>query len=104
MTPARRQFNALSRNATALSKILSDFSATATSSESTFAAFKVLPIDTARRQETSSGSVVVEHAEDMAAASTCKEMSDIMVAAIRRACEDVGGGQGQFVLEADVVR
>ncbi|KAI0062325.1 hypothetical protein BV25DRAFT_670160 [Artomyces pyxidatus] len=73
-------------------------------SDTSFAAFKALPIDPARRR----GSTLAEPAADeLAGAATCREAVDLMVDAIVRACEDVGGAQGRggapFVTEQDVV-
>jgi phosphatidylinositol 4-phosphatase len=100
-TPARR---ALARSATALSKILSNAVTIASSSETTFAAFKVLPIDPARRQETDGGYTIAGRTDELAAASTCRELVDLMTYAIKHACDDVGSTHGEFVTEADVVR
>ncbi|KAF8809044.1 hypothetical protein BYT27DRAFT_7163377 [Phlegmacium glaucopus] len=71
----------------------------------TFAAFKVLPIDAARtRRETSAiGDQYVEISDEMQGASSCREAADLIVDRIYRACEDIGGGQGRFVTEEDVV-
>jgi len=40
----------------------------------------------------------------MHGASTCQEATSLIVDRIYRACEDTGGGQGDFVTEDDVVR
>ncbi|KAF8809037.1 hypothetical protein BYT27DRAFT_7095382, partial [Phlegmacium glaucopus] len=71
----------------------------------TFVAFKVLPIDAARtRRETSAiGDQYVEISDEMQGASSCREAADLIVDRIYRACEDIGGGQGRFVTEEDVV-
>jgi len=71
-----------------------------------FAAFKVLPIDPARtRRETSAISdQYVEISDEMQGASSCREAVDLIVDRIYHACEDMGGGQGRFVTEEDVVR
>lgn len=40
----------------------------------------------------------------MAGAATCREAVDLVVERIQSACDDVGGGQGAFITEEDVVR
>jgi phosphatidylinositol 4-phosphatase len=87
-----------------LSKILSDAVTVASSSETTFAAFKVLPIDPARRQETNGGYTIAGQMDESAAASTCQELVDLMTDAIKGACEGFGSAHGELVTEADVVR
>jgi hypothetical protein len=77
--------------------------------ESAFAAFKVLPIDPAHRQESSAnggGYDDARQSDPYSAASTCKEVVDLMVEAIKNACEDIGASHGavEFVTETDVVR
>ncbi|KAG1877755.1 SacI homology domain-containing protein [Suillus subalutaceus] len=54
-----------------------------------FAAFKALPVDPARVR---SGSSIgyAEPADDLAGATTCKQVVDMMVDGIKRACEDAG--------------
>lgn len=42
--------------------------------------------------------------DEMTGAATCREAVDLVVERIWRACDDVGGGQGAFVTEEDVVR
>lgn len=70
--------------------------------DTTFAAFKVLPIDPARsRRENGS---FFEPADELTGVSNCKEAVDVMVEAVHRACLDAKGGQGEFVTEGDVVR
>lgn len=72
-------------------------------SETSFAAFKVLPIDPARSQR-QTGSFV-EPADEFTGAKSCKEAVDLMVDAIASACEDAGsGGREGFILKDDVVR
>jgi hypothetical protein len=72
-------------------------------SSQSFAAFKVLPIDPTRpRRETSDQ--YVELSDEMQRASSCREAVDLIVDKIQGACEDMGGGQGRFVTEEDVVR
>ena len=51
------------------------------------------------------GSRYTEPADDLASATSCKEAVDIIVDAIKRACEDVGNASGDdFVTEGDIVR
>lgn len=68
----------------------------------TFAAFKSLPIDPARSRR-DNGSFI-EPADELTGASNCKEVVDLMVQAIHKACMDVGNGHEEFVSDADVVR
>jgi hypothetical protein len=42
--------------------------------------------------------------DEITGAATCREAVDLVVERIQRACDDVGGGQGTFVTEEDVVR
>ena len=42
--------------------------------------------------------------DEMAGAATCREAVDLVVERIQSACDDVGGGQGAFITEEDVVR
>jgi len=107
-TPSRSQFNAVSRNLSSLSRILSDTSMVMEQHDSTFAAFKVLPIDPAHLQESSASSGGYDDARQSdlySTASTCKEMVDLVVQAIKNACEAIGAGHGAvgFVTETDVV-
>ncbi|KAG6335856.1 hypothetical protein ID866_3246 [Astraeus odoratus] len=68
-----------------------------------FAAFKVLPIDPARAHS-DSAVVYGEPTDDLAGAKTCKEVVDMMVSTIERACHKVGSGlQHDFVVEENVV-
>ena len=41
--------------------------------------------------------------DEMHGAESCKEAVDLVVERIQNACEDVGGGQGDFVVNEDVV-
>ncbi|KAJ7125465.1 SacI homology domain-containing protein [Mycena crocata] len=77
-----------------------------------FAAFKVLPIDPARTRRASSvggGGAYVDSAEELSGAGSCREAVDLMVDSIRRACEEMGndgkvGEKGAgLVAEEDVV-
>lgn len=83
-----------------LSKILSDATAGA-GGPTTYAAFKTLPVDPTRARR---GSDYSEPADDLTGAATCKEAVDIMVDAIRRACEDLGNVHPDIVTDGDVVR
>ncbi|KAJ7271919.1 SacI homology domain-containing protein [Mycena haematopus] len=76
-----------------------------------FAAFKVLPIDPARRRASSFGGTqaYVDSAEELNGAGSCREVVDLMVDSIRRACEEMGNdgrreeGVAGLVAEEDVV-
>ena len=71
-----------------------------------YAAFKVLPVDSARvRRESSAMSELnVAISDEMQSASTCREAADLVVDRIHRACENVGGGQGHLLVQEDIVR
>jgi hypothetical protein len=78
------------------------------SHETTFAAFKALPIDPAHRQESSASSGGYDDArqsDPYSAASTCKEMVDLVVEAIKNACKDVRASHGSddFITDSDIV-
>lgn len=89
----------------ALSSLLNTTSLATVGSQTTFAAFKMLPIDPARiRRASSSGGGYSDAAEEMSGASTCQEAVALIVDSIRRACEDVGSAHGEFITDADVVR
>ncbi|KAH7926636.1 hypothetical protein BV22DRAFT_1062448 [Leucogyrophana mollusca] len=84
-----------------LSRLMSKVSEDA-AHETNFAAFKVLPVDPARiRSGSSTG--YAEPADDLVGATTCKEVVDLMVDAIKRVCEDVGGAHGEFIVSRDIV-
>lgn len=69
----------------------------------TFAAFKVLPIDPTR-VEGEFTTTYGELTDDLTGATTCKEVVDLMVDAIKRACCKYGTGlREDFVVEGDVV-
>jgi hypothetical protein len=90
----------------ALSNILTN-AALAAGAETSFAAFKVLPIDPARiRRASSSGGdgAYAEAADELSGASSCQEAVDMIVESIQRAYEDIGGADGVFVTNEDVVR
>ncbi|KAG2349544.1 hypothetical protein BDR05DRAFT_1020563 [Suillus weaverae] len=65
-----------------------------------FAAFKALPVDPARvRSGSSTG--YAEPADDLAGATTCKQVVEMMVESIKRACEDAGNSP--VIMDRDVV-
>ncbi|KAI6166942.1 SacI homology domain-containing protein [Pisolithus thermaeus] len=69
----------------------------------TFAAFKVLPIDPTR-VEGEFTTTYGELTDDLTGATTCKEVVDLMVDAIKRACCKFGTGlREDFIVEEDVV-
>ncbi|KAJ7582942.1 SacI homology domain-containing protein [Mycena floridula] len=90
-------------NATVLSNILNTASMSMNGSEQTFAAFKMLPIDPTRTRRATSdgGSDNIE--TELNEASSCKEAVDLLIDTIRRACDDIGSGHKDFVVEKDVV-
>ncbi|KAI6109734.1 SacI homology domain-containing protein [Pisolithus sp. B1] len=68
-----------------------------------FAAFKVLPIDPTR-VEGEFTTTYGELTDDLTGATTCKEVVDLMVDAIKRACCKFGTGlREDFIVEEDVV-
>jgi hypothetical protein len=75
-----------------------------TNTDTTFAAFKALPIDPARRRESSGGPTFTEQADELTGASSCKEVVNLMVDSIVRACGEISSIRDGFVTEADVVR
>jgi hypothetical protein len=91
----------MSTTSTARSTVSDD---RAQSGDTSFAAFKVLPVDPARvRSESTTG--YAEPADDLAGATTCKEAVDLIADAIKRACHDMGGASdGDFIFEEDIVR
>ncbi|OCH94928.1 hypothetical protein OBBRIDRAFT_768387 [Obba rivulosa] len=91
----------MSRRSVTLSRILSNVAAPVVGHDTTFAAFKALPIDPARTRR-ESGSFI-EPAMEVEGAKNCKEAVDMIVEAIRQACEDVGGDGDDFITEADIV-
>lgn len=80
--------------------------ATAGPGQRNFAAFKVLPVDPSRgrRQGSSMSDGYADLSDEMQGASTCKEAVDLIVERIYNACHDVGGTQGDFISEEDIVR
>ncbi|KAF8912099.1 SacI homology domain-containing protein [Gymnopilus junonius] len=91
----------------ALSNILHNNTSFGTAVQRNFAAFKVLPIDPGKVRRMSSYSSDVSEiggiSEEMQGASTCKEAVDLIVEKIQKACEDIGGAQGDFITLEDVV-
>lgn len=72
------------------------------SNDTSFAAFKALPVGSARVRN---GSRYTEPADDLTNAKSCKEAVDVIVDAIKRACEDTGSASGDdFISEGDIVR
>ncbi|EMD38456.1 hypothetical protein CERSUDRAFT_113620 [Gelatoporia subvermispora B] len=90
-----------SRRSMTLSRILSDVAAPVVGHDTAFAAFKALPIDPARTRR-ESGSFI-EPAVEVEGAKSCKDAVDMIVDAVRQACEDFGGGSEDFITEADIV-
>ncbi|KAJ7273264.1 SacI homology domain-containing protein [Mycena rebaudengoi] len=102
----------LGRTGSALSARLQSASAASSevpgSDRTSFAAFKVLPIDPARARRASSmggDTTYADTAEELSGAASCREAVDLIVDSIRRACEDMGndGKAGTLVTEEDVV-
>lgn len=89
-----------------ISRLLGNSFAPSGTGETTFAAFKALPIEPARfRQGTSTTSgPYSETSEEIAGASSCREIVDRIVESIRCACESIGGIGDRFVIEEDVMR
>lgn len=80
--------------------------------ETSFAAFKALPIDPTRTRRASSfggTEAYVDSTEELSGAGSCREAVDLMVDSIRRACEEMGNdgrsgeGVAGLVAEEDVV-
>jgi len=97
-----------SRNSTmpGLSNVLTGSSSfnTAGTGKENFAAFKVLPMDPARRETNAVSDQYVEISDEMQGASSCREAVDLIVDRIYGACEDIGSGKDSgFVTEEDVV-
>ncbi|KAF5315948.1 hypothetical protein D9611_005058 [Ephemerocybe angulata] len=74
--------------------------------ETSFAAFKVLPVDPARiRRASSSVTAYSEMSDEMQGATTCREAGEMIVETIFRACEDAGSaGVIGFLRDEDIVR
>ncbi|KIY43445.1 hypothetical protein FISHEDRAFT_53223 [Fistulina hepatica ATCC 64428] len=93
------------RKSTTLSDVLSHATWT-NRGDTTFAAFKILPIDPTRLRRGSSfggGDSYAEPADELSDASSCQEAVDRIVETIQRACDDAGSNHENFVTEADVV-
>ncbi|KIL00905.1 hypothetical protein PAXRUDRAFT_128798 [Paxillus rubicundulus Ve08.2h10] len=76
----------------------------AQSGDTSFAAFKVLPVNPAHvRRGSTTG--YAEPADDLAGATTCKEAVDLIADSIKRACHDIGGASDvNFIFgEEDIV-
>lgn len=72
------------------------------SNDTSFTAFKVLPVGSTHVPNESR---YTEGADDLASATSCKEAVDLIVDAIKRACEDIGSAEGDgFISEGDIVR
>ncbi|KAH8117164.1 SacI homology domain-containing protein [Phellopilus nigrolimitatus] len=65
------------------------------------AAFKALPVDPARAQRTTGS--FEETADELSWAKTCKEAIDIICNTIHKVAKDAGVGNGDFVIEHDIV-
>ncbi|KAG6820641.1 hypothetical protein H0H93_013840 [Arthromyces matolae] len=88
-----------------LSNILSN-TALSAGAPTSFAAFKVLPIDPTRTRRGSSfggNADYIDTADELSTASNCRVAAEMIVDHIRRACEDIGGSRGELVTEEDVV-
>lgn len=72
--------------------------------ETTFAAFKALPIDPARTRRASTMCYRDDSDMKVDEAANCKTAVDMIVETIQRACYDTGGANGDFVTECDIVR
>ncbi|KAJ8462179.1 hypothetical protein ONZ45_g18030 [Pleurotus djamor] len=91
------------RRGSQLSKILKDASLVA-SSEKTFVAFKVLPIDHSRiRQGSTLGNAYAEVADELSGAANCKDAADLVVDTICQACEDIGNTHSGIIVDEDIV-
>ncbi|KAH9843189.1 SacI homology domain-containing protein [Rhodofomes roseus] len=85
-----------------LSALLSKAAVPVAEGDSSFVAFKMLPIDPTRtRRDTGS---FIEPADELAGATNCKQAADMIVSTIRQACVEAGGAQGDnFIAEEDIV-
>ena len=86
-----------------VSSLMTKAAAPVDDGESSFAAFKMLPIDPTRaRRDTGS---FIEPADELSGAKNCKQAADLIVDTIRQACVDVNDALGEeFVVEEDIVR
>lgn len=72
------------------------------SNDTSFAAFKALPVGCTHVRN---GSRYTEPADDLASATSCKEAVDLIVDAIKGACEEIGSpSEDDFISEQDIVR
>ncbi|KAH9930723.1 SacI homology domain-containing protein [Fomitopsis serialis] len=85
-----------------LSSLLSRAAVPIAEGDSSFVAFKMLPIDPTRmRRDTGS---FIEPADELSGATNCKQATDLIVDTIRQACVEAGGAQGdEFIAEEDIV-
>ncbi|EIN07173.1 hypothetical protein PUNSTDRAFT_126985 [Punctularia strigosozonata HHB-11173 SS5] len=88
------------RRSSALSKLIAK-AAPEEPGETTFAAFKALPVDPTRRQR--STGTYAEDSDELAGATNSREAVDAMVESIRRACADIGNVRENLVKDVDVV-
>ncbi|GJE90764.1 SacI homology domain-containing protein [Phanerochaete sordida] len=89
------------RRTNTLSTILSKAAAPVLSADTSFAAFKALPIDPARsRRENGS---FFEPADELTGVANCKEAVDVMVDTVARACAEAGSAKGELITQEDVV-
>jgi phosphatidylinositol 4-phosphatase len=75
----------------------------------TFAAFKMLPIDPTRSRRTSSIGGERDYIEPendilLNGATNCKQAVEYVVDYLKKACEEIGSSHVDFVKDADVVR
>ncbi|KXN91495.1 Phosphatidylinositide phosphatase SAC2 [Leucoagaricus sp. SymC.cos] len=99
-------WSATRKNTANLVQLLTNSSFTSTGTgEKIFCAFKALPLDPTRirRDSSTSSGPYSEISEEVAGASSCREVVDRIVDSISRACEDIGVGQAGLVTTEDVV-
>lgn len=71
-------------------------------SDTSFAAFKALPVGSTHVRNESR---YTEVTDNLTSATSCKEAVDLIVDTIKKACEDVGSASGDdFIYEEDIVR
>ena len=70
--------------------------------EACYVTFKALPVEAAwlRRDSRS----YEEPSDDLSGVSSCKEAVDLIVEAIRRACEDIGNDRADLIKTSEIVR
>lgn len=86
---------------------LLDNATSQTANDTSFAAFKMLPIDPTRSTSSRGSSIGnAEPVDDILlnGATNCKQAVDYVVDYIRKACEDVGSFHEGFVQEGEIVR